>query len=49
MSVFHELYAFSRDHDKRWLFPIFILLLVVGRVLMVKSRTAISPLIYPIF
>lgn len=49
MSVLPELYAFSRDHDKRWLLPIFILLLLGGRILTVKSRTAVSPLIYPIF
>ena len=43
-----ELIDFLRHNKKWWLFPIILVLLLVG-VLIVLSGTAAAPFIYPLF
>ena len=44
-----ELYDFLKSRKKYWLFPIFIILILLSVILVGGQGSAISPFIYSIF
>ena len=44
-----ELWAFMRERKKLWLFPILIVLVIVGGLLVFAQGSALAPFIYTIF
>jgi hypothetical protein len=49
MSFVLELWEFLRMRRKFWLFPIVILLLLLGGLIVLTQGTAVAPFIYTIF
>ena len=49
MSFLAELWAFMMARKKWWLFPIFIILLLIGALIIFVQATAVSPFIYALF
>jgi Family of unknown function (DUF5989) len=49
MSFVLELWEFLRVRRKFWLFPIVILLLLLGGLIVLTQGTAVAPFIYTIF
>ncbi len=48
MSIVVELWNFAKDRKKWWLFPVIIILVMVG-FLIFLSASAIAPFIYALF
>lgn len=48
-SLMRELWAFMRVRKKWWLFPIIIMLLLVGSLLVFAQGSALAPFIYTVF
>jgi hypothetical protein len=44
-----ELWTFLRARKKFWLFPIVILLVLMGALIVLTSGSAIAPFIYTLF
>jgi hypothetical protein len=44
-----ELWEFLRARKKFWLFPIIVLMLIFGGLIVLTKGTAIAPFIYTIF
>jgi hypothetical protein len=49
MSFIKELWAFMRARKKFWLWPIVIMLVVVGGLLVMVQGSAVAPFIYTLF
>ena len=49
LSLIKELYAFMKSHKKLWLFPLVLLLLLIGGLLIVAQGSVFAPLIYTLF
>ncbi len=49
MSFIAELWDFMRARKKLWLFPVIVLLLVFGGLLILAQGSALAPFIYTIF
>jgi hypothetical protein len=49
MSFVLELWEFLRVRRKFWLFPIVILMLLLGGLIVLTQGTAVAPFIYTIF
>jgi hypothetical protein len=47
-SLLSEFMAFTRKNKKWWLFPIILMLLILG-ILIWLSGSALAPFIYPLF
>jgi hypothetical protein len=48
-GILSELWAFMRVRKKWWLFPIIIMLLLVGSLLVFAQGSALAPFIYTVF
>ena len=48
-SLLGELWAFMRVRKKWWLFPIILMLLLVGTLLVFAQGSALAPFIYTVF
>ena len=44
-----ELWEFLRERKKFWLFPLVLLLLVFGALIVLTQGSAVAPFIYTIF
>ena len=44
-----EFYIFLKVRKKYWLFPIFIILVLLGSLIVLSQGTAVAPFIYTIF
>jgi hypothetical protein len=44
-----ELWEFLRERKKFWLFPLVLLLLVFGALVVLTQGSAVAPFIYTIF
>lgn len=44
-----ELWAFMRERKKFWLFPIILVLLLLGTLLVLTEGSAVAPFIYTLF
>lgn len=49
MSFVAELIAFMRSRRKFWLYPMFILLVLFGGLLILAKGSAVAPFIYTLF
>ena len=48
-SILSEVWEFIRHKKKYWLFPIIVVLLLVGILLFITEGSAIAPFIYTLF
>lgn len=49
MSFLVEIWMFLRVRKKLWLFPIILILLLVGGLLVLAQGSAVAPFIYTLF
>lgn len=49
MSMLKELVAFLRARRKFWLWPIFIMMGLLGLLIMLAQGSAVAPFIYTLF
>ncbi len=49
MSFLRELWAFMRVRKKYWLFPVIVMALALGGLLVLTQTSAVAPMIYTIF
>ena len=49
MSMLKELWAFMRARKKYWLWPIFLMMALLGVLLVLAHGSAIAPFIYTLF
>lgn len=49
MDFIKELWAFMRARKKFWLFPVMLMLVLMGGLLVLSQGTAVAPFIYTIF
>tara|TARA_B100000767_G_scaffold263451_1_gene277243 strand:- start:138 stop:287 length:150 start_codon:yes stop_codon:yes gene_type:complete len=49
MSFIKEFWVFLNERKKFWLWPIILLLLSIGGLVVVSSGSSLSPFIYAIF
>ena len=49
MSLFAELWAFLKARKKFWLFPIFIIMFLLGALLVATQGSVVAPFIYTLF
>ncbi len=49
LSIFAELWEFMRVRKKWWLFPIILIIAVLGLILVFAQGSALAPFIYTIF
>ena len=49
MSMMKELIAFLRARKKFWLWPIFIMMAVLGLLIVLAQGSAVAPFIYTLF
>ena len=49
LSLVGELFAYMGARKKWWLFPVILVLLVVGGLLVLAQGSAIAPFIYTVF
>ena len=49
MSMVKELWAFMRVRKKYWLWPIFIMMALLGVLIVLTQGSAIAPFIYTLF
>ena len=49
MSFLCELWIFMRVRKKYWLFPVIVMMLVLGGLIVLGQSSAVAPMIYTIF
>lgn len=49
MEMIKELWAFLRERKKFWLWPIFVMMLLLGGLIVLAQGSAIAPFIYTLF
>ncbi len=49
MSFLKELFAFLRSRKKVWLWPLFIVMALLGGLIVLAQGSAIAPFIYTLF
>ena len=49
MEMLKELWAFMRARKKYWLWPIFVMMAVLGVLIVLAQGSAIAPFIYTLF
>jgi hypothetical protein len=49
MEMLKELFAFLRARRKFWLWPIFIMMAVLGALIVLAQGSAVAPFIYTLF
>ena len=49
MSMLKELWAFLRARKKYWLWPIFMMMVLLGGLIVLAQGSAIAPFIYTLF
>lgn len=49
MEMIKELYAFLRIRKKYWLWPIFVVMALLGVLLVLAHGSAVAPFIYTLF
>lgn len=48
-ELLHELWDFLSERKKLWLFPIVVLLVLLGALLVATQSSALAPFIYTVF
>jgi len=49
MEFVKELWAFMRARKKFWLWPIFIMMFILGALIVLAQGSAVAPFIYTLF
>lgn len=49
MSFLRELWRFMRVRKKYWLFPVIVMMLALGGLIVLSQGSAVAPMIYTIF
>lgn len=49
MSLIKELWAFVRSRKKYWLFPIIVMMVALGALVVLAQGSAVAPFIYTLF
>jgi hypothetical protein len=49
MELIKELWAFLRTRKKYWLWPIFVVMSLLGLVIVLAQGSAVAPFIYTLF
>ena len=49
MGMIKELWAFMRVRKKYWLWPIFVVMALVGVLIVLAHGSAVAPFIYTLF
>ena len=49
MSMLKELWAFLRARKKFWMWPIFIMMALLGLLIVLAQGSAVAPFIYTLF
>ena len=49
MEMIKELWAFLRVRKKYWLWPIFVMMLLLGALIVLAQGSAVAPFIYTLF
>jgi len=49
MSFLAEIFAFMRKRKKSWLWPIVLVMLLVGGLMFFGSGSAVTPFVYTLF
>ena len=49
MSMIKELWAFLRARKKYWLWPIFVMMALLGVLIVLAQGSAVAPFIYTVF
>ena len=49
MEFLKDLWGFMKERKKWWLFPIIVVLLFIGSLIVMSSGSAIAPFIYTLF
>ncbi|MGX3044914.1 DUF5989 family protein [Helicobacter sp. T3_23-1056] len=49
MSILKELWAFLKVRKKFWLFPVILIMLFLGALIVLGQGSAVAPFIYTIF
>lgn len=49
MSILKELWSFLKERKKFWLFPVVVVMLFLGALIVLAKGSAIAPFIYTIF
>ena len=49
MSFLRELWQFLKARKKFWLFPIILVILIMGALLVLAEGSALAPFIYTLF
>jgi len=49
METFKELLAFLKQRKKYWLWPLFIILIFLGTLVVLVEGSALAPFIYSLF
>ena len=49
MEMIKELWAFLRARKKYWLWPIFVMMALLGALIVLAQGSAIAPFIYTLF
>ncbi|MGX2970948.1 DUF5989 family protein [Helicobacter sp. T3_23-1059] len=49
MSILKELWAFLKVQKKFWLFPVILIMLFLGALIVLGQGSAVAPFIYTIF
>jgi hypothetical protein len=49
MSFIKELWAFMRARTKYWLFPIIVMMVLLGALIVLAQGSAVAPFIYTLF
>lgn len=49
MSLLREIWGLLRKRKRLWMFPLFLLMLLIGLLLVVAQGSVFAPFIYAIF
>lgn len=49
MEMIKELWAFMRARKKYWLWPVFLMLALLGALIVLAQGSAVAPFIYTLF
>lgn len=49
MEIFKELLAFLKQRKKYWLWPLIIILVLLGSLIVLVEGSALAPFIYSLF
>jgi hypothetical protein len=49
MEMIRELWAFMRVRKKYWLWPVFVMMALLGALIVLAQGSAVAPFIYTLF